>query len=622
MPEIGSRLGVVWALCVVLFVLLWARLFGLQVIMYDYYREVSDENRIQLAVDMARRGLLRDREGRILAQNEPSYSVYLMRSKAQPRDSVIDRLAKILDRDTTELLQRIRDARTPAFEPVRLARHVPLEQVCLIEEQNELLPGSLLRYETTRRYPDPAGGGHLLGYLTEASGKDDGRGVDAGSFVGVRGAEHQFDHILRGHNGVLYLEVTAGGQVVGPSRDHPASPSIPGADVELTVDWELQRFAYEALSRRGSGSVVCIDPRSGEILALVNSPSFDPNLFSGTLTPEEWQVVSRDTLHPFLDRAIAGLYPPGSTTKLVTAAAGLEYGLIAPSTTFAPCYGGMQFGNRYFRCWNAAGHGTVNLTEALEQSCDVYFYQLAQRIGVERWSEYARKCGFGGLTGIDLPDESSGLVPDSAWYNQRYGRRGWTSTLVLNLGIGQGEFLTTPLQLARFFAAIANDGFVVQPHVFRSLQVESARGIPYQPGKGLDLHLRPETVATLKRAARQVVAGPRGTARVVNFPDLAVAGKTGTAQNPHGDNHSWFACYAPADAPEFVVVALVENSGQGSEVAAPLCGEVLRFWFKLPPLPAGWRTPAKPAAVAVGDAGSDSSGAGRPPAPQAADAEP
>jgi penicillin-binding protein 2 len=224
----------------------------------------------------------------------------------------------------------------------------------------------------------------------------------------------------------------------------------------------------------------------------------------------------------------------------------------------------------------------VNLIGAIEQSCDVYFYQLSQRLGVENWAEYARECGFGRRTGIDLPEEAAGLVPDSAYYDRRYGKRGWTSSLVLNLGIGQGEILSTPLQLAVFYAAIANGGATKRPRVFHSLMVSGSETIRGGSEDGLHLPFSRETLATLQHALRQVVAGEHGTAKVVNFPDLDVAGKTGTAQNPHGENHSWFACYAPYDEPEIVIVALVENAGQGSEVAAPLCGEILRFYFGLP----------------------------------------
>jgi penicillin-binding protein 2 len=573
------------------FLILWGRLFTLQVVSHDYYAGVAEENRIQLAVDIAKRGLLRDRNGRVLAQNEPSYSVYLMRSKAQHASVVVRHLAGILQSDSTELSDRLRDSRVPSFEPVRLARHVDLETVCRIEELSELVPGALLRYETTRRYPDPSGGSHLLGYISEASG-DTASSVTPGSFVGMRGAEEEFDGYLRGIDGVMYLEVTAAGQVVGASKDHPPSVSVPGADVELTVDWELQKFVTEALQKRGTGAVVCMKPATGEILALVNYPSFDPNLFAGTLSPEMWQQLSQDSTHPFLDRSLKGKYPPGSTAKLITAGAGLELGIIAPNTRFAPCYGGLQVGNRYFRCWKPEGHGSLNLYEAIEQSCDVYFYQLAERLGVENIANFARKCGFGSPTGIDLPDEAGGLVPDSAYYNSRYGRRGWTKTVAVNLGIGQGELLTTPLQVATFFAALSNGGVAMRPHVLQALQMQSGERLPQRPQVAYRLPFSPETIGHLQQALRNVVAGPHGTAHGLNYPDLAIAGKTGTAQNPHGREHSWFVCYAPFDHPELVVAALVENAGHGSEIAAPLCAEVMRKYFGLPPI--GGTAPAVP----------------------------
>jgi len=507
-----------------------------------------------------------------------------MRSKAPHTAAVIRHLADILGSDSTELNTKLADTKVPAFEPVRLARHVDLETVCRIEELSELVPGALLRYETTRRYPDPTGGSHLLGYVTEASDVPDTSAIVPGSFVGIHGAEQAFDGYLRGIDGVMYLEVTAAGQVVGASRDHPPSLSVPGADVELTVDWNLQTFATDELKKRGNGAVVALRPATGEVLALVSQPCFDPNVFSGTLTPEVWKQLSEDSTHPFLDRALKGKYPPGSTTKLITAAAGLELGLIAPNTLFAPCFGGRQIGNRYFRCWKPEGHGSLNMFGAIEQSCDVYFYQLAEKIGVQNFARYARQCGFGSPTGIDLPEEAGGLVPDSAWYNSRYGKRGWTRNVIVNLGIGQGEFLSTPLQVACFFGALANGGVAMRPFVLQALQMQSGQRVTHRPQVAYKLPFKAETIAHLQRSARDVVGNIHGTAHGLNFKDLAIAGKTGTAQNPHGKEHSWFVGYAPADRPEIVVAALVENAGHGSEVAAPLCAEVMRHYLGLPPI--------------------------------------
>jgi penicillin-binding protein 2 len=565
------------------FLVLWGRIFTLQIVSHDYYAGVAEDNRIQMTVDIARRGLVRDRNGRILAQNEPSYSVYLMRSKAPRTAAVLRNLAGILHCDLADLSTRLAESKVPPFEPVRLARHVDLETVCRIEELSELVPGALLSYESTRRYPDPGGSGHLLGYVSEASDVSDSSSVVPGSFVGIHGAEQEFDAYLRGIDGTRYLEVTAAGQVVGTSKDHPPSHSVPGADAELTVDWNLQEFATEALKSRGNGAVVCLKPATGEILALVSYPCFDPNVFSGTLPPEVWQQLSQDSAHPFLDRALKGKYPPGSTAKLVTAGAALELGLVAPNTLLAPCYGGRQIGNRYFHCWKPGGHGSLDLFGAIEQSCDVYFYQLAEKIGVENFAKYARRCGFGSPSGVDLPEEAAGLVPDSAYYNSRYGRRGWTRTLVVNLGIGQGEFLTTPLQVATFYAALANGGVAMRPHVLQALQLHSGDSVPNPPQVAYRLPFSAETIADLQRGVREVVASVRGTAHSINYRDLEIAGKTGTAQNPHGREHSWFVGYAPFARPEIVVAAIVENAGHGSEVAAPLCGEVMRKYFGLPP---------------------------------------
>jgi penicillin-binding protein 2 len=568
-----------------LFLVLWVRLVDLQVVRESQYSAIARENKIQIAVEVARRGLILDRNGVIIARNDPSYSVYILRPKARPLDLVVARLAGVLGTDSAAIMTKLRTSGLPRFEPVRVARHVPLETVCELEEKHEMLPGVFMQYESTRRYPEPAGSSHMIGYVDEPTAEEAKPGTPASSFVGVRGVEKRYDYLLSGRNGVRYLEVTAAGQVMGDSPDEPAKPSTPGEDICLSVDWELQQFCEERLAQRGTGSVVCLEPKTGAVLAIVNEPSFDPNLFSGVLTPESWQQVATDSTHPLLDRALKGLYPPGSTTKLITAAAGLELGLIAPTTRFSPCFGGMQFGNRYFRCWAPEGHGALDLAGAIEQSCDVYFYQLGMRMGVERWAGFARRCGFGKPTGIDLPNESSGLVPDSAYYNRTFGKRGWTGSLVLNLAIGQGEFLVTPMQLAVFYAAVANGGRAARPHILRGIEIAgTAHSIDPEPEFLDPLPMSPATIAILREGLHRVVHGAHGTARGLNYPDVEIAGKTGTAQNPHGDNHSWFACYAPADDPAIVVVAIAENAGHGSEVAAPLCGEIVRHFLKLPDL--------------------------------------
>jgi penicillin-binding protein 2 len=583
MAEVTVRGRVVVAASVLAFVLLWTRLVYLQVIDHDYYSRVADENRIQLAVDMARRGVIRDRNGEILAQNEPSYSVYLLRPKTEPLRVVVSLLAPLIDTDSATIMQKLRESVLPYYEPVRIARHISQEAVCRIEEQNEFLPGVLLRYESTRRYPFADEGSHMLGYLSEAT-EATGTSVAAGSIVGVRGVEQQYDTYMRGTDGISYLDVTAAGQVVGVSTDHTPMPSLPGAAVRLTVDWKLQQVAESLLAERGTGSVVCIDPRTGEVLALVNEPSFDGNLFSGILKPEVWNKLVTDSAHPLLDRAIRGLYPPGSTTKLITAGAALETGVAAPNTRFAPCSGGMQFGNRFFRCWKPEGHGSLDMVGALAQSCDVYFYQLGQKLGVERWAKYTRGCGFGRRTQIDLPDEAAGLTPDSAYFDRRYGERKWSKLLILNLAIGQGEFLATPLQLAQFYCALANHGIAMKPTLMHSLLIENAAPIRQRPKESFRLPFSDASLRVLQEGLRAVIAGGHGTASSLNYKDLAIAGKTGTAQNPHGNEHAWFACYAPFDNPQLVVVALVENAGHGSEVAAPVCGEIMRYYFGLPSL--------------------------------------
>jgi penicillin-binding protein 2 len=412
-------------------------------------------------------------------------------------------------------------------------------------------------------------------------------GYEPGRIIGKKGLERQYDRLLRGREGTEYVEVSASGQILGPYEGRQRLEATPGTDVWLTIDIDLQRTAVEVLDSFCCGAVVAMDPRNGDVLAAASYPGFDANIFSSVIPESLWLEITADTTHPLLNRVLNGLYPPGSTTKLVTVGAAIEEGIINAHTVLKPCRGGMQYGNRFFRCWERGGHGTLDCVGALEQSCDVFMYQIGDKMGVDVLASYMEQCGFGRETGVDLPGEFAGLNPTSAYYDERYGKRRWTRALVLNNAIGQGEILATPLQLTQFFCGVVNGGVVFRPHLLKKMKPPSGQDITIAPEISFSLPFSEQTLSVLNEGIRRVVAGEDGTARGIRRGDYDIGGKTGTAQNPHGDNHSWFCGVAPVGEEEIVVCAIVENAGDGSRVAAPVVAKIMDTYMEKKRLAAG-----------------------------------
>jgi penicillin-binding protein 2 len=355
---------------------------------------------------------------------------------------------------------------------------------------------------------------------------------------------------------------------------------VPGVHVYLTLHAGLQQ-TLERLLDGEVGSGIAIEVATGDILAATSTPAFDPNEFTAGISQQKLDALRSDKRKPEFNRALRGIYPPGSPFKLITAAAALDRGYVTRSTRFEPCYGGYVYGNRFFGCWDPAGHGSLDLMGAIVQSCDTYFYQLVQRFSVDELAEAARRFGLGESAGLPAIRDHGGLVPTSAWYDERQGRGGWTSGVKLNLAIGQGELLATPLQMARAFAALGGDGYLRRPHLVLALEN------PY--GVNEDRHVlrssepvcQPRTREILQRALLQVIEHEEGTGGLARVSGVSVAGKTGTSENPFGEHHAWFVAYAPAEAPEIAIALIVENAGHGGDIAAPLVGEFLEAYFAL-----------------------------------------
>ncbi len=579
-------------LVIAVFALVILRLFYLQVLQGARYRDLSEENRIRVEVLTAPRGEIRDRKGRLLADSVPSFTVTLdpwdmvyTRSPAE-LDSTLAALGPILGAEPAALKEKVRRERTQSFLPIRLKRNADMKSVAFVSEHRDRLPGVEVESEPLRRYPFGSLASHLLGYVGEISEKElqhpDHGEYLTGDLIGRMGIERGYESILRGQDGKRFVEVNALGrkaELLGDKR-----PILPrrGEDLSLTIDWDLQRAAEDAFEPGARGAVVAMDPRNGEVLALASKPNYDPNEFSSGISQERWNALSGGGNYPLFNRAIQAAYPPGSTLKPFCALAGLTYRSITPHTAFAQsCTGEYRFGSRLFGCWKHEGHGALAMRGAITQSCDVYFYQLGLRLGIGRLSEFMSRLRLSERTGIDLPQERRGLFPDESWYDKRFGVGRWSRGVTLNLAIGQGEIILTPVKLAQLAAFAANGGTLWTPRLIKSVSGETgAASAAVRPDSlARVVNLSPRDLELIREAMVSVVEDPHGTGGQARVDSIIVAGKTGTAQNPHGKDHALFICFAPAEAPRIAIAVLVENAGHGSSAAAPIARKVLETYF-------------------------------------------
>lgn len=567
----------------ILFLVLAGGLARLQILQHPELARQSENNRIRVVPIVPQRGLVTDREGRIIIDNRPSYTVAVVPAEVSP-NITLPNLSALLGLDTTEIRKRIKKNMVSRYQPTPVKRDVEFETVAILEEQMTRFPGVTYQMEQVRQYREGLIAESFTGYVGEVSQQDLKRAgvtdLRLGSMIGKKGLEKQGDHLLRGWEGTAYLEVAASGQVLGPLEEKEIRAAIAGANITLTIDIDLQQACAAALDTFCCGAVVALDPRNGEVLAMASYPGYDANIFSSVVPESLWQAMSGDTTHPLLNRPLNGKYPPGSTVKFVTVGAALEEGIINENTTQKPCTGGFRFGNRVFHCWQPGGHGSLTAVHSLEQSCDIFMYQLGLKLGIDKLSHYYARCGFGRPTGIDLPGESPGLNPNSVYYDKRYGENQWTRGLVLNNAIGQGEILITPLQLAQFFCGLANNGVVYRPRIVKIISYPEGQERTLSPQVSFTLPFSPKTMRILRDGIRLTVEGEHGTARGLKNKHYSIGGKTGTSQNPHGENHSLFVGIAPLEAPEIVVCAIVENAGHGSEVAAPMVGKIIARYME------------------------------------------
>lgn len=571
------------ALLCLIFFGLQVRFAYIQLYMGEEFLEASEENRVRALEVEPPRGLIIDRYGAILVDNRPAYALYATPVGLNNSDSAYHILSTALSTTRQELRERVRRNNRGNFIPIKIERQIDFSTLSLLQERRLDLPGIEFRAESRRSYPRGVKAPHLFGYLSEISENELNQrreqGYEAGDLIGKKGLERYYETTLRGVKGKRLMQADALGRIVGelPPNNNPALQNVepvPGKNLLVSIDASLQAYLEVEMAGRRGGAVV-LNCKNGEVIAMVSKPDFDIELFSRPVTPGLMNQIMNDPVHPFYDRMVQSLYPPGSTFKMITAFAGLENGLIDPEErVFCPGY--YRFGTRAFGCWKKGGHGSVNLLQAIEQSCDVYFYRMALKVGLEKWAEYAQKFQFGKLTGIDLIGESAGLVPDEAYFDRRYGKNKWSKGLILNVAIGQGDVLTTPLQMAYFAMNIANEGNSFTPHVKRGTQDPLTGNEEYaQPDSVHIPGIRPETYALIKRGMYLVVHGAHATGRAAQVPGITAAGKTGTAQNPHGEDHAWFIGFAPFEDPQIAWCVFLENGGGGGAKAAPIAKGII-----------------------------------------------
>lgn len=567
-----------------LFVLFVLRFWFLQVHRGEELARQSVENRLRHERIYAARGLIRDREGVLVAGNRPSFNLALIREDCRDIPTTLAQVAawanKPIDDIQTKYTKSLRHVKP--FEPLVLMDDIPFELLARMEASLLHWPGLEIVSSNKRMYPQGPLYAHILGYVAEANEKELGADSDLslGDFVGKQGLELVLEKELRGDKGLYEVEVNVLGRKMAKSlKEAPKS----GHDISLTLDNRLQAAAREALGHE-VGSVIVMDPDTGKILALVTTPAFDNNAFAAGLSQKEWAALRDNPFHPMQNRTIQSTYPPASLWKLMMTGLFLKEGISPKEKVY--CNGQMKLGNQVFRCWKKWGHGHVTMGEAIKVSCDVYYYEMANRIGIDKIEAFAKACGFGQRTGIDLPHEASGLVPSRAWKKQRFNES-WYGGETLNVSIGQGFTLVTPIQMATFVSAVVNGGTRFKPSLILDEPVEVTGVIP----------MNKVACQFVLDSMQSAVEDKGGTARVLRRKDALIGGKTGTAQVVRivGDerlkkeemeylhrDHAWIAAWGEKAGKRYVIVCLVEHGGGGSSTAGPIAKKVFAELFDEP----------------------------------------
>jgi len=576
----NSRRTFIYAFLIILFGVLSFRLFHMQILNQEAYEEKSADNSIKAIEQIPFRGVFYDRNLKVMVDNIPAYTLRITPADYDPKlNPLID---KILDADSGFVASILKKNKIYSkYIPIRIKRGIEFEIVAWLEENQEHLSGVDYIVEMQRGYPFGIKGSHSFGYTKEVSPNQLSKEKDyyvPGDYVGHNGIEKQYEKDLRGIKGFNYVLVNSKRKEIGKYKDGTEDKnSTKGKDLVLSYDADVQKVAEQQMIGK-RGAIVAIEPKTGEIIALVSAPDYDLNEFSYVTSRQFLQDLYNDPDKPSFNRATMSLKPPGSTFKMLAAIAALDMGVITPSTLIN-CGGGFTFG-RFFKCHG--NHGSVNVIHATEKSCNSFFYHLIYKIGLEKWKEYSLKFGFSSKTGIDIGEEAAGFIPGENYYIKMYGEK-WPRSIMASLGIGQGEVSVTPLQLAQYVALIANNGSSFQPHIVKGYLDENGRQIiPYKFPE-IKTGIKQEVFDIVKEGMFLVVNG-NGTATHIRMSDIQISGKTGTAQNPHGKDHALFVCYAPSDNPQIAIAVVVENIGFGGTHAAPIAKAMIEAYLKKEPL--------------------------------------
>jgi penicillin-binding protein 2 len=556
-----------------------AQLFNMQIINAPTYSERSDDNSVKPVYQTAPRGVFYDRNHQVLVGNKPSFTLRITPSAY--KDTLTPYLEAVLGYSQGSINKILKANESYSkYIPRRIAKDVSFKVIAWYEENSSKLPGVDYVMETQRDYTFGIVGAHMFGYDKEIplnllqKRKDE---YMLGDEIGFTGLEKTYEDILRGEKGINYMLIDSRQKTIGRYKaGEEDSRTVKGYDLILSIDKDAQQVAEASFKDGRRGAVVAIEPSSGEILAYSSSPEYNLEDFAKVTSTEVWKNLTENPDKPMINRASMGYYSPGSTFKMITAIAALEEG-IADSTLKVNCRGGFQFGDRFFKCLHV--HGTIDMVGSIEKSCNTYYYSLVNKIGLDTWSKYAKKFGFGKKTGIDIPEELPGIAPSTEYYNKVYGKRGWTKGFVISLGIGQGELSVTPLQLAQYVALLGNYGHSAKPHFLKAyVETETNKRVDVKP-QSYDLGISKKSFDVVRYAMWKVV-NAAGTAVNIRTSGLDIAGKTGTAQNPHGKEHAVFVGFAPYNNPKIAIAVIVENAGHGSTAAAPVARDVIQAYLQ------------------------------------------
>jgi len=574
--EKSEKILIIAYVVVAAFLLLIMRLWQLQILQGKEYRKLSEANRLRIISIPAPRGIIFDRNGIQLVKNSPYYYASLIPDEFDIRK--VDSLSKVLNMPIEEILEEINKNSLSPFSPIRLKQGLSFTEVALIEARRSDFPGLIIEAEVSREYLYGDVGSHLIGYLGKlnpSQSKDPAlKDIPPDTFIGQWGVELLFDKSLRGTLGKRVIEVDALGREIRLLQE---KPPIKGKDITLSIDINLQEEAEKAFGEK-AGALVAIKPDTGEILGMVSKPSFDPNLFAKGISYDKWIAITQDKKNPMLNRALQSQYPPGSVFKIVTAIAGLEEGVISPETK-VDCRGGIDYGRWHFGCWRKQGHGVVSLHRAIVESCDVFFYEVGKRLGIDKIYDYATGLGLGRKTGIELGRERQGLIPNTNWKLENK-KHPWYLGETFNAAIGQGYVAVTPIQLAVMTSIIANGGNLYRPTLIKGAQ-------PIISGK---VKIRSDTLEIVKSGLFGVVNEPGGTGWAAKSQLMSIGGKTGTAQvvaikrdsqylPEKFRDHAWFFAFAPVEKPEIALAVLVEHGGHGGGAAAPIAKRAIEGYM-------------------------------------------